>query len=458
MAKWYGTFASTVVSNMFIEMLKKHIERCRKAPNSVKSTNDGQNPLIIVTPSVSSTGSEVLPPATPTCTSLSKIHLVDIGETSAPKKQKLSSPYFDTMSESEQVKLARAIYASGCPLHLTTNKHWKRLFQVIRPAYTVPSRYMLSNNLLDSEYYRVQEKVKETTDNSDCLCIVISDGWSNIRNEGLINFLLTTPLPVFLKSVDTNTNKHTGAYIGDQIKSVIKESGPTKVFAIITDNAMNMKAAWEVVRTTYPHIVTIGCSAHGLNLLLGDICELITLDNLIKKSKKLIKTIKHKHILNAMFIKKQKESKLSYALKLPGRTRWGAVVIMFQSLVNGKASLQSMAITEELENDLDADTRSLILDNDVFWKRITLSIKLLNPIVDGITIVEGDKTTLSHAVKVLHDIEKKMEENLAESILSKGEEIKVKNFVKARRKFMIQPAHYAACIVDPNIVGKELSE
>ena len=111
-----------------------------------------------------------------------------------------------------------------------------------------------------------------------------------------------------------------------------------------------------------------------------------------------------------------------------------------------------MAITEELENDLDADTRSLILDNDAFWKRITLSIKLLNP------IVEGDKTTLSHAVKVLHDIEKKMEENLAENIFSKGEEIKVKNFVKARRKFMIQPAHYAACIVDQNIFGKELSE
>ena len=305
---------------------KKHIERCRKAPNSVKSTNDGQNPLIIVIPSVSSTGSEVLPPATPTCTSLIKIYLVDIGETSAPKKQKLSSPYFDTMSESQQVKvdkyLARAIYASGCPLHLTTNMYWKRLSQVIRPAYTVPSRYMLSNNLLDSEYYRVQEKVKETTDNSDCLCI-ISDGWSNIRNEGLINFLLTTPLPVFLKSVDTNTNKYTGAYIGDQIKSVIKESGPTKVFAIITDNARNMKAAWEVVRTTYPHIVTIGCTAHGLNLLLGDICELITLDNLMKKSKKLIKTIKHKHILNAMFIKKHKESKLSYALKISRKNEMG---------------------------------------------------------------------------------------------------------------------------------------
>ena len=100
------------------------------------------------------------------------------------------------MSESEQINadkhLARAIYASGSPLQLTANKHWKRFFQVIRPAYIAPSRYMLSNNLLDSEYNRVKEKAKETTDNSDCLCI-ISDGWSNILNESIINFLITTP-------------------------------------------------------------------------------------------------------------------------------------------------------------------------------------------------------------------------------------------------------------------------
>ena len=45
-----------------------------------------------------------------------------------------------------------------------------------------------------------------------------------------------------------------------------------------------------------------------------------------------------------------------------------AVVIMFQSLVNGKATLQSMAITEELENDLDTDTRSMILEDNNGYK------------------------------------------------------------------------------------------
>ena len=49
-----------------------------------------------------------------------------------------------------------------------------------------------------------------------------------------------------------------------------------------------------------------------------------------------------------------------------------------------------------------------------------MAIKLLNPIVEGITIVEGDKTT-PHAVKVLHNIEKNKEENMSEGLLNKAE-------------------------------------
>ena len=178
-------------------------------------------------------------------------------------------------------------------------------FQVIRTAHTAPSRYMLSNDLLESEYNRVQEKVMESIDNPDCVC-TISDGWSNIRKESLINFLLTTPKPVFLKSVDNKTNKLTRVYIGEEIKNVIMESGSTKVFAIITDDARNMKAACE--EKTFPHILTIGCSTHKLNLLIGDICELRTLDNLIKKAKKLVKIIKHKHILNLSLQQSRKKA------------------------------------------------------------------------------------------------------------------------------------------------------
>ena len=87
---------------------QKHIEKCKKAPSSVKSTDHGQNILIDITSSIPSTSSAVVPPTTP-LNSRSEIHL---GETSAPKKQKLS-PYFDTMSESEQINADKHLARAG---------------------------------------------------------------------------------------------------------------------------------------------------------------------------------------------------------------------------------------------------------------------------------------------------------------------------------------------------------
>jgi hypothetical protein len=38
----------------------------------------------------------------------------------------------------------------------------------------------------------------------------------------------------------------------------------------VTDNVVNMKAAWSKVEEPYPPITPIGCAAHALNLLLKD--------------------------------------------------------------------------------------------------------------------------------------------------------------------------------------------
>jgi len=50
--------------------------------------------------------------------------------------------------------------------------------------------------LLDDEYKRV----KECTDNnilSAKVLGVMCDGWTNLRNESIVNFVVTTPNPVF---------------------------------------------------------------------------------------------------------------------------------------------------------------------------------------------------------------------------------------------------------------------
>ena len=87
------------------------------------------------------------------------------------------------------------MYATGSPLMLTGNVYWKRFLNFLRPAYTPPTRYALSTHLLDAELNKVQLKVKQIIEKGDCIAI-ISDGWLNVRGQGIINYIISTHKPV----------------------------------------------------------------------------------------------------------------------------------------------------------------------------------------------------------------------------------------------------------------------
>ena len=68
----------------------------------------------------------------------------------------------------------------------------KAFFNAIRPAYVVPSRYKISEPMLDSEYDKIKVKTVTTIVASDSVELM-SDGWCNIRNEPIINFVISQP-------------------------------------------------------------------------------------------------------------------------------------------------------------------------------------------------------------------------------------------------------------------------
>ena len=90
---------------------------------------------------------------------------------------------------------------------------------------------------------RVQVKVKQIIEKADCIAIM-SDGWLNVRGQGIINYIISTPQPVFYKSTDTRDNRHTGLYIADELKAVINDLGPYKVFALVTDNGVAVRRVY----------------------------------------------------------------------------------------------------------------------------------------------------------------------------------------------------------------------
>ena len=62
-------------------------------------------------------------------------------------------------------------------------------------------------------------KFKQIIEKADCIAI-ISDGWSDVRGQVIINYIIFTPQPVFYKSTDPRANRRTNLYIADELKAV----------------------------------------------------------------------------------------------------------------------------------------------------------------------------------------------------------------------------------------------
>lgn len=88
--------------------------------------------------------------------------------------------------------LAKAIYVSGTPLGIVEHPLWREFFSKLRPSFNLPSRKQISTTLLDSQYEKTKEVVEKEIKNAKILHLQC-DGWSNVRNESIINFVVTQP-------------------------------------------------------------------------------------------------------------------------------------------------------------------------------------------------------------------------------------------------------------------------
>jgi hypothetical protein len=61
-----------------------------------------------------------------------------------------------------------------------------------------------------------------------------------------------------------------------------------KFIGIIIDIASNTKNEWSRIEEVVPHVVCYGCAAPGIHLLLGDICSLQSVADIIQRYYSLI--------------------------------------------------------------------------------------------------------------------------------------------------------------------------
>ncbi|KAG7161054.1 hypothetical protein Hamer_G026010, partial [Homarus americanus] len=104
---------------------------------------------------------------------------------------------------------------------------------------------------------------------------------------------------------------------------------------------------------------------------------------------------------------------------------------------------------------LDQPIRNLLL-SEIFWDRVDGFLKLLKPIADAIN---GDNKHLSIGPKIFSDLEQAFKDNISSSPVLKSEEecLMSTGTIPKRRKFLLQPIHLAANLLDPHYRGSHIS-
>ncbi|KAH6800931.1 hypothetical protein C2S52_001395 [Perilla frutescens var. hirtella] len=255
--------------------------------------------------------------------------------------------------------IGRFFYENGIPFNCVRSASFTNMAHSIGNygrGIKAPTMYELRTWILNEEEKTTVafvDDIKATWKKTNIS--LLSDGWSDMRNRSLINFLINNQYgTVFLKTVDTSDYVKDAQKLFELLDGVIEEVGEDIVVQVVTDNAAAYKAAGRLLMDKRKSLYWTPCAAHCIDLMLEKIGQLSQHKNALLKAKKVNNFI-HNH-------------------------QWS----MFAS-----QEWSSCAWTKKAE---EKDVKKMVMMDKTFWPSVVYSIKTTKPLVHVLRIVDGEKT------------------------------------------------------------------
>ncbi|XP_059629874.1 uncharacterized protein LOC132272802 [Cornus florida] len=272
-------------------------------------------------------------------------------------------------------------------------------------TYKLPSYSTLRTKLIPDSRTEVEAyigNVKKTWVATGCT--LMSDIWSDMKQRAFINIIAYSPGgALFMNSFEISKDKKTGVYLKDIMSSVIEDIGPNHVVQFITDNASNFESAGDMLIGKYPRMYKTRCVAHGIQLLLKDICsEVLWIHDIIDDAK-LIVIYLYKHTIISSLMREHTNHK---ELKHPCATRFASNFLMVQSILEVEDGLRLLVASSEWRG-LDYNKRGMglkvtsIIQSVEFWSKGKEVIQTLEPLVRVLRLVDGDGSTAGYLYEAM---------------------------------------------------------
>ncbi|XP_038972237.1 uncharacterized protein LOC103712617 isoform X3 [Phoenix dactylifera] len=360
-------------------------------------------------------------------------------------------------------KVIRCLCANGIPLSVLRSPYWEEMVSAISKelGYKSPSYERAQTVLLENERDRVERELEDFKQKWPQYGVsVVSNGWTDVKNQSLINFLASNQFgSIFLHALDFLLVEKSHKSIHDYMLEVIEKVGPYNVVQLITDNATDCRAASEEVAKTYPYIFWTPCMVHTLNLILKDcINALPWLKQTYTTAKGIVKYI----LYHSQTVEIFQSYPMLELLKVAARG-CASHYITLHLLLDVRETLRAAVISDQWERwagfpnldekaKLPGDTVKAAVLSDNFWEAVQLALSIIKPIYKMIKFTDQDGPLIGEVCERMDNMLGEIKDNL------RGEE---DTFMLVREKVFLRwnkasvPLQCLACALTPKYYDEE---
>ena len=382
---------------------------------------------------VAVTSSEDDPPTKKLCTEESD----DVTAPSCSQtKQSSMEEYTIKTSDAQKHGLDRLVanffYANNIPFNAANSTAYKHMMQGLRPGYEGPTAKAIGSHLLDHAADAVDNSLRSGLTNATLT--LVQDGWSNVKNDAIIGSSIHTGTASYLlEAVEAGPNKKTAEFCAQKATESIqrcRDKLGLDVFAVCTDNENKMKCMKELLKQEFPQLITVGCSAHYMNLVEKEVTPNTVMKHLVEVQK---------HFSNVHQTHEWLKEKGGLAPKIPNATRWNSHLDSVNTFVTNYHLYKEIRSEQESFSPDIAKT----LDNIALYREAQHLLTQLKFVGSCLDKLQADATTLSDAFEIWKSA-------IDEPVLAP-----FKKAFEKRCSQAMEPVHFLANMTDPRYYGQK---